>query len=96
MGFRSALTAIDNGPFQYRAGPSTLGVGSENLALVAPGPPPMMNFQSPRYDPRRSIDVKFNTFPQDGTGKLPYYDYRHNGVYMHGEFNLTGLIEGGK
>jgi hypothetical protein len=93
MGFRSALTAIFNGPYRYREGPATLGVGVENLALVVPGPAPAMDFHSPRYDPRRSIDVAASTYAQTDVISLPFYDLRQRGLFLTGGIDLSGLIE---
>lgn len=92
MGILSVLTSIENGPYRYRAGPNTLGVGVENLALVQPGIADSWNFNSPRYNVRNQMDLRLPTLPNPGV-KVPNYDLRADGVYLSGQYTLTGLVE---
>ena len=91
-GIISRLTDIINGPFRYRAGPSTLGIGAENMALVNPGIPADLNFYGSRYTPGRSMDIRAPLIQQEAQS-LPSGDIRGNGVYIPGEYDLAGLTE---
>lgn len=91
MGIISTLTAIVNGPYRYDAGPNTLGVGVENLALVQPGRAIDSDYNSPRYNVQRNFDLGFQTVPNTGQ-RLPDYSLRGNGVYLSGTLELQGLI----
>jgi hypothetical protein len=92
MGLLSKITGILNGPYRYRAGPNTLGIGVENLALEQPGRAVDADFYSPRYNVRGAFSTHFPTVPNTGQF-LPDYDLRANGVYLsNGSPELQGLI----
>lgn len=92
MGILSALTAIVNGPYRYRAGPNTLGIGTENLALEQPGRAIDQDFNSARYNIRKEFKTQFPTFPNMGQA-LPSVDLRASGVYLSGDLELAALIQ---
>lgn len=92
MGIVSALTDLLNGPYRYRAGSNTLGIGVENFALEQPGRAIDQDFNSPRYNIRKELKTNFPTFPNMGQA-LPSVDLRANGVYLSGEIELAALID---
>lgn len=92
MDIWASLNKLIGGGYQYRAGPNTLGIGVENLALEQPGRTVDQDFWSARYNVRRSISPRFDTFPNTGQ-YLPSYDLRASGVYLSGEVQLNGVIE---
>jgi hypothetical protein len=92
MGIWSKLANGWNGTFNYRPGPSTLGVGVSNLALEQPGRAVDSDFYSPRYNVRRGMVIGFPTVPNTGQF-LPENDLRANGVYLSGDIALQGLID---
>ena len=92
MGILSRFFGVSsNGPYRYRAGPNTLGIGVENLALEMPGRAIDADFYSPRYSVRGSISPRFPTVPNTGQ-RLPEYDLRASGVYLSGDIALAALI----
>ncbi len=94
MGIWASFQNMIGGDYQYRAGPSTLGIGVLNLALEQPGRAVDQDFWSPRYNIRGALSTHFPTVPNMGQA-LPAYDLRANGVYLSGDIALVGLtLEG--
>ncbi len=91
MGIWASLCASIGGKYRYRAGPNTLGIGVENLALEQPGRTVDADFYSPRYNVRGTLAplapgyVQLEPFVPDNS-------LRGNGVYLSGDFALTGLM----
>lgn len=92
MGIWRALTAAIGGNYRYRAGPNTLGIGVENLALEQPGRAVDQDFYSPRYNVKGSLYTHFPTVPNIGQS-LPAYDLRADGVYLSGAIAMQSLID---
>ncbi len=92
MGLRSILAGLMNGPYRYRTGPATLGVGVENLALEQPGRAIDQDYNSPRYNIRGGFVTQFPTFPNIGQA-LPDTDLRASGLYLAGTFDLQPLVD---
>ena len=82
-----------NGPWNYVAGPSTLGIGVENLALVQQGVAVTMPHYGPRYNVRGSF------MPLEGAGQFPLQQsvpmvgLRANGAYLSGAMALEALTD---
>lgn len=82
-----------NGPYNYRAGPNTLGIGVDNLALERQPIAIDFNFNSPRYNVRSAFA------PFEGAGQFPLTnigpvtDIRANGVYLSGSLALQALTD---
>lgn len=81
-------------PYQYIPGPSTLGIGVENMALVRPMPPIYGGFPyGPKYNVRGGIS------PFEGAAAIspkfgPTADLRANGVYLtRGQIALAALAD---
>lgn len=92
MGIWATLSAMVGGRYNYAPGPSTLGIGVENMALVQPGRAVDADLYSPRYNVRRDLSVGFPTVPNTGQ-RLPDYDLRADGVYLSGAVKLTPLVD---
>lgn len=92
MGLKSFLSGLVNGPYRYRQGPATLGIGVENMALEQPLRAIDQDFNSARYNIRGALSTKFPTFPNTGQF-LPNNDLRANGVYLSGAVDLQPLID---
>lgn len=90
--FLSMVTDIVNGPFRYREGPKALGVGTTNLALEQPARAIDADYFSPRYNVRRSMEVKFPTFQMEAQS-LPATDLRASGLFLSGGIDLQGLVD---
>lgn len=81
------------GPYQYRFGPNTLGIGVDNMALERPG----IAIDNPNYGSRYAVLASFSPceggqqFPLTNIG--PTNDLRHNGVYMSGDLALMALAD---
>lgn len=80
-------------PYRYRAGPSTLGIGVDNMALERN--PIAVDFN--RYGPRYNVQRDFapflgaSQFPTAVYG--PKNDLRANGVYLAGDLALQALTD---
>lgn len=93
MSIFSKITDLINGPYRYRAGPNTLGIGIENLALVVPGLPVQAGPYSPSRDVRRSMQIGFATVANPNQPSVPIYDLRQNGLFLTGAWELSGLVD---
>jgi len=82
-----------NGPYEYVAGPNTLGIGADNLALVRPPITVDPPIYGPRYNVRQSFAPLMGAaqFPLDVS--VPRVGLRGNGVYMSGAMALSALTE---
>ena len=82
-----------NGPYNYRAGPSTLGIGVDNMALLRQ--PIAVDFST--YGPRYNVRGDFGPFQGAGQFPLapavPFVGLRANGVYLSGELALQNLTD---
>lgn len=80
--------------FRYRKNADNIGQGVMSCALTDMPLPATGNFYGPRYDVRRSMNLR-----QAGYGsynpQVPFVDLRGNGVYLSGTFALTGLAKNG-
>ena len=89
----SGFNIVRSGPYSYRAGSSTLGIGSDNYALERPGIP----IDSPIYGPRYNVHGSFN--PLTGASQFPLQvsvprnDIRAGGVYLSGSMALSALTD---
>lgn len=82
-----------NGPYNYRAGPNTLGIGVENLALERL--PIAVDFST--YGPRYNVRGDFGPFQGAGqfplAPQVPNVGLRANGVYLSGDLALQNLTD---
>lgn len=82
-----------NGPYNYRAGPNTLGIGVENMALERQ--PIAVDFST--YGPRYNVRGDFAPFLGAGQFPLapsvPAVSLRANGVYLSGDMALQALTD---
>lgn len=93
MGIWQSFTAFVGGNYSYRAGPRDLGVGVRNMAMEQPGRAVDADFYSPRYNVRKTMELRVPTLPNPGAPLVPDYDLRANGVYLSGDMALTALLE---
>lgn len=81
------------GPYNYVTGPSTLGIGVDNLALVQPG----IAATPPIYGKRYNVQGSFA--PLTGAAQFPLNferplsSLRQNGVYLSGDMALDVLTQ---
>jgi hypothetical protein len=87
------MVPVVNGPYGYVAGPSTLGIGVDNLALIRG----KLAIDEPIYGPRYNVRRDFapltgaSQFPLGNIG--PLTDIRGDGVYLSGQLVLGQLTE---
>lgn len=82
-----------NSPYSYRAGPNTLGIGVENMALLRPG----VAVDQPNYGPRYEVRGSINPFMGGAFYPVaphgPYISLRADGVYLSGQMALQALAD---
>lgn len=82
-----------NGPYNYRAGPNTLGIGVDNLALERQGVGIDMPIYGPRYNVRGSFAPLMGGAQFPIVQELPHVGLRANGVYLSGTLALQALTD---
>lgn len=81
------------GPYVYRAGPDTLGIGADNMALVSC----KIAVNEPNYGPRYNVRGSFSPltggeqYPLSNVG--PTNSLKANGAYLSGDFALQQLTQ---
>jgi len=82
-----------NGPYNYIAGPNTLGIGVDNMALLRQP----IAIDSPIYGPRYNVHKSFAPLTGGAQFPLAVYgpttDIRANGVYLSGAVALQALTD---
>lgn len=81
------------GPYNYRAGPNSLGIGVDNMAFASYAIATDMPNYGPRYNVRKSFSplTGGEQFPLSRFG--PTNSLRANGVYMSGDLALQMLTQ---
>lgn len=82
-----------NGPWSYRAGPNTLGIGVDNMALLRQGVGVDMPNYGPRYSPQKSMVPLAGAQQFPIVQSLPAIGIRANGAYVSGAMQLQALVD---
>lgn len=82
-----------NGPYNYRAGPNTLGIGVENMALVRPPITVDPPIYGPRYNVRNSFSPLVGAAQFPFVQSVPFVGLRGHGVYLSGDMALQALTD---
>ena len=82
-----------NGPYNYRAGPNTLGIGVDNMALERQPIAVDMPIYGPRYNVQKSFAPLMGGAQFPLAVSVPNVGLRANGVYMSGQLALAALTD---
>lgn len=89
---RDFFNRLKNGPYKYKPGYNTLGIGADNMALVSPGFPQLSNFYSPKYLVQGDLKPFAPGYAKT-TQEMPDTSLKANGAYLSGEIALAALSE---
>ena len=88
-----AKNTMQIGPYSYRVGPNTLGIGVDNIAFADY----RIATDEPIYGPRYNVHRSFSPcdaaaqFPLAASG--PHIDLKADGVYMNGSIAMQMLTQ---
>lgn len=80
-------------PYRYRAGPDTLGIGVDNMALERNPIAVDYSTYGPRYNVQRDFAPFLGAAQFPIAPQVPKVGLRANGVYMSGDLALQALTD---